>query len=488
MTEGFSRRFLTAALCVLTALNGLSAPAAAEEAALPSCAHEHTVTREEPGTQPTCTKPGGHTMVTVCADCGEEMSRRSVEDTALGHDYKKSVIPPTCTEDGRVTWTCVRCGDSYTEKGEAALGHDYAKTATPPSCTEAGKTVWVCPHCGDTYSEEDGAALGHDYAETARTDASPDAEGSITYTCSRCGDVRVEILPRLKPEEERETPEQQTGEEPEDASAGEEAEEASGGEKTEEAGETESGETYTGGNAEEQEEPGEEPDREPGEETEEKPEGNPDGETGGETERGSSEASCPNEKDGEPAAPAEHREIATWADLQAALSEGGTVVLTRNITAEAEDGALTVPAGREVVLDLAGYTVDRGLNAPAADGYVIQVFGSLTVAGDGGITGGKNTGSGGGVYVGGGSLTVLGGRITGCSARYGGGVFVAAGSFTFSGGSVSGNSAEYGGGVCTDAGDVAVCGGEIAGNTAAAGGSEVFVNSGRFIMESGSVK
>ncbi len=43
-----------------------------------------------------------------------------------GHDYKAAVTAPTCTEPGFTTYTCAKCGDSYTTDETAALGHSFA--------------------------------------------------------------------------------------------------------------------------------------------------------------------------------------------------------------------------------------------------------------------------------------------------------------------------------------------------------------------------
>ena len=48
------------------------------------CAHGNTVAREEAGEAASCTAEGSHTVITECADCGEELSRESVTDKALG--------------------------------------------------------------------------------------------------------------------------------------------------------------------------------------------------------------------------------------------------------------------------------------------------------------------------------------------------------------------------------------------------------------------
>ncbi|MCD7769648.1 MAG: CAP domain-containing protein, partial [Oscillospiraceae bacterium] len=77
------------------------------------------------------------------------------------HDYTAAeVIDPTCTEDGYTTYTCSRCGDSYTGDTVAALGHDYTATVTEPTCTADGYTTYTCSRCGDSYTGDTVAALG----------------------------------------------------------------------------------------------------------------------------------------------------------------------------------------------------------------------------------------------------------------------------------------------------------------------------------------
>lgn len=109
-----------------------------------------------------------------------------------------------------------------------------------------------------------------------------------------------------------------------------------------------------------------------------------------------------------------------WNALKSAFAAGGNITLTKSYTAPAGE-FLTVGNSKTVTLDLNGWTIDRGLTNSAAvsDGYVILVeSGSeLTIkdnssGGNGTITGGNNTGDGGGIYNNG-TLNIQGGRITG---------------------------------------------------------------------------
>ncbi len=101
-----------------------------------------------------------------------------------GHDYQLTESQAaTCTEDGWNTWTCSKCGDSYTEE-LAALGHSYGCETTPATCTEAGCEVYTCEHCGDSYTVAL-PALGHSYEVTTAT-ATCTTAGYTLYRCA-CG-------------------------------------------------------------------------------------------------------------------------------------------------------------------------------------------------------------------------------------------------------------------------------------------------------------
>ena len=70
----------------------------------------------ENATEGICTVPGSYEEVVYCTVCGEELSRKTVTGQAAGHDYHGVLTTePLCTTEGEMTYTCTRCGDSYTE-------------------------------------------------------------------------------------------------------------------------------------------------------------------------------------------------------------------------------------------------------------------------------------------------------------------------------------------------------------------------------------
>ncbi len=189
--------------------------------------------------------------------------------------------------------------------------------------------------------------------------------------------------------------------------------------------------------------------------------------------------------------------VSEWPSLQGeidAAENGGTVTLNKNWKATPKDGALQIPEGKTITLDLNGYTVDRNCasSETVSGGEAFDVKGTLVVtdgstAKKGKITGGNGI-DGGGIHVeSGGMFSLASGNISGNKARNGGGIFNE-GIVAIRGGSVNGNVAEMGDGAAGDEsieengsgagvfnrGKLHVTGGEICGNAAADNGGGVY--------------
>ena len=170
---------------------------------------------------------------------------------------------------------------------------------------------------------------------------------------------------------------------------------------------------------------------------------------------------------------------------------------------EYQDDALEISSNTNVHihLNLNGHRIDRNLKNLSAveNGYVIEVSGgTLSLYDDsnektGAITGGKNTGNGGGVYVTGedSNFNMDGGTISGniANGNNGGGVYVASGgTFNINGGTISDNTAGYGGGVYVSGGSFTMkTGSMISGNTVSVWGGGVYVDGGTFTMNGGTI-
>ncbi|MDE5896410.1 MAG: hypothetical protein K2H43_01190 [Clostridia bacterium] len=148
------------------------------------------------------------------------------------------------------------------------------------------------------------------------------------------------------------------------------------------------------------------------------------------------------------------------------------------------NGALYVPAGKKVILDLNGQTLNRNCSSAIANGYVIYVAGDLVITNSSGshgyIQGGYSSTSrtAGGVHIAaGGSLTLEAGSGAGVpyirnnktSNTYGGAGVYVGGTFNMTGGYITGNSTANtysAGGVHIAAGGVfTMSGGTIQSNT-----------------------
>lgn len=106
---------------------------------------------------------------------------------------RKITKKATCTEDGVITYTCIKCNESYTEK-IPATGHNYNYVVTEASCDKGGYTLHTCANCGDTYKDDFTAPTGHKYTKTTVKQPSCDTDGVSVYTCDTCGDSYSEVI------------------------------------------------------------------------------------------------------------------------------------------------------------------------------------------------------------------------------------------------------------------------------------------------------
>ena len=152
-----------------------------------------------------------------------------------------------------------------------------------------------------------------------------------------------------------------------------------------------------------------------------------------------------------------------------------------------------------VLLDLNGFDIDRGLTSAASDGYVFSIQNGLleitdTSSGDcGKITGGYlQNANGAGILLTGSNTTVTlsNGSITGNVASNGGAVRVNNGStFIMNGGSVTRNSAGNGGGIFVSGATskAIINGGTISGNFSSGQGAGVYVQGGILELNGGTI-
>lgn len=146
---------------------------------------------------PTCTAQGY--TVHTCTRCGDCYNDSYVD--ALGHAWDEGTVTkwPTEYEEGELTYTCTRCSATKTESiPKSAHIHCYSITETvEATCTEYGYTVGICESCGSRTAEYDIVEpLDHDWdTGTVIIYPTETEPGKKIYTCRRCGEYLVNIMP-----------------------------------------------------------------------------------------------------------------------------------------------------------------------------------------------------------------------------------------------------------------------------------------------------
>lgn len=121
---------------------------------------------------------------------------------ATGHDLEHLVggarLAPTCLADGYARGRCPDCG-TYIDVVLPAKGHNttYMDLVKAPTCTGSGYYQGSCPDCGRRDVRQTVPALGHGWNEGMITKpATATTDGTILYICLRCGETKVETIPK----------------------------------------------------------------------------------------------------------------------------------------------------------------------------------------------------------------------------------------------------------------------------------------------------
>ena len=99
---------------------------------------------------PTCSDEGVKTF--TCSRCGAVRTEPvAIMPEAHQWDDGEVVIAPTCTDEGQMLYHCLICSETIT--GEAGIdtdAHDWDEGVVDP---ETGDTTYTCSRCGHTYTE-----------------------------------------------------------------------------------------------------------------------------------------------------------------------------------------------------------------------------------------------------------------------------------------------------------------------------------------------
>ena len=143
--------------------------------------HEHTATEWQTVIPPTCTSEGRATG--TCTICGEPMETTL---PSVAHTYTEEFILPICEAEGYTRYTCA-CGDTYNGEPVPAAGHTYTEEVIPPTCEAEGYTRYLCAACGHEKSGDITLPMNHANATAEVFYPTVSRDGYTLHTCPDCG-------------------------------------------------------------------------------------------------------------------------------------------------------------------------------------------------------------------------------------------------------------------------------------------------------------
>ncbi len=124
-----------------------------------------------------------------------------VVEHATGHFYYTKTVQPTCTEDGYIAQSCLKCNGIFgTPTILSATGHTDKLCTLAPTCTADGKLYTACEVCGYTNGlSKVIPATGHTAGEwEVSSNPTYEADGKSVQKCIDCGEiVAEESIPML---------------------------------------------------------------------------------------------------------------------------------------------------------------------------------------------------------------------------------------------------------------------------------------------------
>ena len=131
-------------------------------------------------TQPaTCQAEGRYYR--VCRNCGVEETIQTLSKSS--HSWMYETEQATCEENGGNVRSCRVCGEREVLNTTSALGHQYTASVTQaPKMDRAGERTYTCSRCGSSYTEEIPALEG---STESPVTADPAAEAAKTWNRSR---------------------------------------------------------------------------------------------------------------------------------------------------------------------------------------------------------------------------------------------------------------------------------------------------------------
>lgn len=139
---------------------------------------------------------------TICSNCGDVIATEVIPATGA-HTWDNGTVTtePTETTPGVRTFTCAVCSQTKTEVIPATGAHTFVFTKNiAPSCTTEGYDLYTCSGCGASEQRNVKPALGHKWdSGTVTAEPTEKDPGTMTYTCTVCGQTKTEVIPATGP-------------------------------------------------------------------------------------------------------------------------------------------------------------------------------------------------------------------------------------------------------------------------------------------------
>ena len=140
-------------------------------------------------------KPG-KTTVTAKIKQGTLSCKIIVKPNVHKHNFMQHIKQKaSCDKEGIIEYKCTDCDKEY-KKYIDALGHNFIKKVVPPTCMQRGYTEYVCKYDkAHTYRSDYVKAGGHNWNKgRVVKEASPEEDGEKRFTCKVCGAEKTEKI------------------------------------------------------------------------------------------------------------------------------------------------------------------------------------------------------------------------------------------------------------------------------------------------------
>lgn len=140
----------------------------------------------------------GKTTITAKIKQGTLTCKVVVKASVHKHNFVKSTKQKaTCDKEGIFEYKCSSCAKKYKQYTDA-LGHNFKKTVVKPTCMQKGYTQYVCTYNkAHTYKSDYVNATGHTWDKgRIIKEATSKENGEKKFTCKVCGTEKTEVVPK----------------------------------------------------------------------------------------------------------------------------------------------------------------------------------------------------------------------------------------------------------------------------------------------------